>query len=99
MLYQITAPLMAEHNKQTEELTRLLKHSKTLTIKFVTVAGSYKPARARLVMLSVPDRFAEQAARVMAVLCSREDAAKPSAAVRVRPEWENIALLVPTEPD
>lgn len=99
MLYHITAPLTAAPDKQADELTRLLKHSKNLTIQFVTVAGSYKPTRARLVVFSTPDKFAEQAARVMAVLSGREDATRPSQAVRQRPEWKNAALLVPTDPD
>lgn len=99
MLYQITAPPTAAPDKQADELIRLLKHSKTLTVQFVTVAGGYKPARARLVVLSAPDKFAEQAARVMAVISGREDATRPSQAVKLRPEWKNVALLLPTDPD
>ena len=78
MLYQITAPPLAAPDKQADELLRLLKHSKNLTIQFVTVAGSYKPTRARLVVFSTPDRFAEQAARVITVITGREDATKQS---------------------
>src|SRR6266545_7435135 len=99
MLYQITAPPLAAPDKQADELLRLLKHSKNLTIQFVTVAGSYKPTRARLVVFSTPDRFAEQAARVITVITGREDATKQSQAVKMRPEWKNVALLVPTDPD
>lgn len=99
MLYQITAPPTAAPDKQADEFLRLLKHSKTLTIQFVTVAGNYKPARARLVVFSTPDKFAEQAVRVMAVISGREDATKPSQAVKLRPEWKNVALLLPTDPD
>src|SRR6266545_5367446 len=99
MLYQITAPPAAAPDKQADELLRLLKHSKNLTIQFVTVAGSYKPTRARLVVLSTPDRFAEQAARVITVITGHEDATRQSQAVKIRPEWKNVALLVPTDPD
>lgn len=99
MLYQMTAPPTAAADKQADELERLLKHSKTLMIQFVTVAGSYKPSRARLMLFAAPDRLAEQALRVMAVLCAQEDTAKPSAAVRPRPEWTQTAILLPTDPD
>lgn len=99
MLYHMTAPPVAAPDKQADELERLLKHSKTLTIQFVTVAGSYKPSRARLMLFAAPDRLAEQALRVMAVLCAGEDTAKPSAAVRPRPEWTQTAILLPTDPD
>src|SRR6266545_2751837 len=99
MLYQITAPPAAAPDKQADELLRLLKHSKNLTIQFVTVAGSYKPTRARLVVLSTPDRFAEQAARVITVITGHEDATRQSQAVKIRPEWKDVALLVPTDPD
>ena len=99
MLYQITAPPAAAPDKQADELLRLLKHSKNLTIQFVTVAGSYKPSRARLVVFSTPDRFAEQAARVITAITGREDATRQSQAVKIRPEWKHVALLVPTDPD
>lgn len=99
MLYQIIAPPTAALDKQADELGRLLKHSKTLAIQFVTVAGSYKASRARLVMLAAPERFAEHTARVMSVICSREDATKQSQAVKMRPEWKHVALLVPTDPN
>ncbi len=98
MYYQITAPPTAAVDKQAEELGRLLKHSKQLTIQFVTVAGRYKAARARLALLTVPARISEQAARVMHILSERDDAVKISAAVRQREEWRLHAILVPTDP-
>jgi len=99
MFYQITTPPTAVPEKQADELGRLLKHSKQLIIQFVTVAGRYKPARARMMLLSVPDRVADQAARVMQVLAERDDSAvKPSAAVRQRAEWTQHALFAPADP-
>ena len=99
MFYQLTMPPMAASDKQADELGRLLTHAKALTVQFVTVAGAYKPTRARLTVCMVPDRLADQAARVMAVICGAEDVTKPSQAMRPRPEWTHTALLLPTRPD
>jgi hypothetical protein len=98
MHYQIAAPLTAAADKQADELGRLLKFGKQITVQFVTVAGRYKPARARLTLVTVPDRVADQALRVIQVLAGRDDAVKISAAVRSRPEWTQLALLAPTSP-
>jgi len=99
MHYQITAPLTAAAEKQADELGRLLTHAGSLMLQFVTVAGRYKPIRARLTLLRVPDRLSEPALRVLALLSSYEGAAQPSAALRIRPEWTERALLLPIAPD
>jgi len=96
MHYQIAAPPTAAADKQADELGRLLKFGKQITVQFVTVAGRYKPARARLTLVTVPDRVADQALRMMQVLSGCDDAVKSSAAVRPRPEWTQLALLAPT---
>lgn len=99
MLYQITLPPIAAPEKQAEELRRLLKHAGSLTAQFVTVAGNYKPSRARLFVLAAPDAFAEQTARVIGLICGHDDAAKPSQPIRIRSEWKHNILLLPTGPD
>lgn len=99
MYYQILAPPTADPAKQADELGRLVKFCRQLTIQFVTVAGHYKPARARLTLLQAPDRLADPAARVLALLAGRDDAVKPSAPLRRRPEWRHHALLLPARPD
>src|SRR5205823_439235 len=78
MHYQITAPPTVAAEKQADELVRLLKFGKQITVQFVTVAGRYKPARARLMLMTVPDGVADQAVRVMQVLASCDDAVKIS---------------------
>lgn len=98
MHYQILAAPSADPAKQADEFARLIRHSRQLTLRFVTVAGDYKPARARLTLLSVPERVAAQAECVLSLLCGRDDATKPSAALRPRAEWRHHALLLPTDP-
>lgn len=98
MHYQILAAPIADPAKQADELGRLLRHARQLSLQFVTVAGAYKPARARLTLLTAPDRVAPQAERVLALLSGRDDAAKPSAGLRPRAEWRHHALLLPNDP-
>ncbi|HEU4325410.1 MAG TPA: excisionase family DNA-binding protein [Roseiflexaceae bacterium] len=98
MHYQVNGLPTAPEARQADEWDRLRRYAGRVVVQFVTVAGSYKPMRVRLTLLTVPDTVADPTARALAALCETDAAVQASQAVRERDEWKHHALLLPADP-
>jgi hypothetical protein len=94
MQYQVIAAPVADRAQQQDELGRLLRFAKRLTMTFVVVSAPYRQRPQTVCLLDVPDRFTEPIERVLAILTGRDDAAVPTnQQVKARAEWTETAQL------